>query len=335
MSVELNVEHIEAVLEVLVYDGEIERIWARRYEEDGRQTDFTMEDLDTSTSGATNGTKRKRDKGGQSSKKKRRRADSADIDRDSADDDIQDEHDSDVSTDSEILRNQMSEDEDYELPPPLKNRNAKRNNETDVSQHKRPGPAGNDWYWVYRTCLTAVPPPATSASIGETPKTTPQIYELGLTQTPCGICPVSEFCYNRGQPKVLPLPGERDLLDVNSGEGNSSKAGKGKAAYEASLLKMKVPAGGGEMEDADGAWKGGGKVGGKVIAPVNPSNCRSNDTIAELWWYTSPSDKASSSASFNRCLLLALVRGRAGLVIVLACGQPNVHTLCNAWHGLH
>jgi len=263
MSVELNVEHIEAVLEVLVYDGEIERIWARRYPEDGQQADFKLTDL------ATTSTKKRKRDGGTSKKKKRRRADSADIDRDSAEED--DNDDSDASTDSDVLRNQMSEDEEYQLPPRLRSRES--SSRGDKPEHKRPGPAGNDWYWVYRTCLTADPP----GTAPDGPRKNPQIYELGFTQTPCGICPVSEFCYNRGQPKVLPLPGERDLLGLDGGweapKGSTAK-GKGKAAAEAELLKMKVPSGGGVMEDADGVWKGGGRVGGKVVAPVNPANCR-------------------------------------------------------------
>lgn len=308
LSTDLNVEHIEMVLNVLVWDGEIERIWARRYEEDGKHTEFQID----VASPVANGKSKKRKKAESASngrKKKRRRggtADSDDIDADSGNDD------SDASTDSEVLRNQMSEDEDYSLPPALSGKGMNNGGYSDGDddeddeeaqlrkRHKRPGPAGNEWYWVYRTCLTSI---GTTTSIKKedgtstTTTTYPQIYETGLSQTPCGICPVSDFCYNRGQPQVIPLPGEKDLLKASEGttgwedwrnsvttsskvkavateSATDGKRIKGKEGLkELALLKMKVPAGSGEMEDADGNWKGGGKVGGQVIAPVNPANC--------------------------------------------------------------
>lgn len=174
------------------------------------------------------------------------------------------------------------------------------------SKHKRPGPAGNDYYWVYRTTLQAAMAGShagssksalSAAAAGEKAPESQHVfmYESGLQQTPCGVCPVSEFCYNRGQPRVLPLPGETDLLDPALESGVAGRAAHGggtidwrsavrvKGKYASrrdrqeaqmqEMLKMRVPVGSGELEDADGAWKGGGKVGGKVVAPVNPAGC--------------------------------------------------------------
>ena len=328
LQVELNVEHMEAILDVLVWDGEIEKIWMRRFKEDGWDMNIKMEGVpDPSANGRPNGKgngkkrKLKEQMNGNRKKKKLQRAASAssdDIDADSVeepigeeeedDDDDDDDGDNDdndyeegeekpdndllvedtrenYAADNSISSQNVLEDTDWTNPLKL------QANEDIRPAHLRPGPAGNDWYWVYRTCLTAIPTTSVNAE-GMSVTSYPALYDLGILQTPCGICPVSEFCYNRGQPKLVPLPGEKELVDGGaakpmdwrsstriSGVDRKGKL-KGKQREQnrekeqmAELLKMKVPAGGGELEDADGTWKGGGKVGGKVIAPVNPADC--------------------------------------------------------------
>ena len=298
-DVELAVEHIELILNALVYDGEIERIWCRRYDADGREYA-----IDPAPAGLadSNGAGTKRKKGGQGggSKKKKRRGDSADIDVDSDDTGAGSSSGSGGDEDEEDAYSEP--DFDYQLPPALNGKGRKNGfrDEPAEKPHPRPGPAGNAWYWVYKTRLTGISNGSSKdPATGETVYHFPDPFDLGYTQSPCGICPVASFCNNKGTPRVLPLPGEKDL--TNDGETgweewrtSSSVSqrvqikdvpGKSKGKFNPNanrsdpkermkaLLKMKVPAGGGEFEDADGKWKGGGKVGGKVIAPVNPSNC--------------------------------------------------------------
>lgn len=288
-GVELDIEHIEAVLNVLVWDGEIERLWIRRYQEDGPAANYDFDDL---ANGFRAGVKRRvaGEANGQVRKKRRARSDSGAIDEESEDaagsEDIPvpgTKQESDVESDEGIRRAEQSADEDY-LPPPLRQRH--ENGGRQAANHRRPGPQNKEWYWVYRTSLTAIASGQHTSANGSIVPVYPHLYELGLTQTPCGICPVAEFCQNRGQPKVLPLPGEKDLLSkqpslagdagvvsLNDIAGKSSKTIRKR--YD-DLLKMKVPSGGGELEDADGKWKGSVKVGGTVVAPVNPAGCELN-----------------------------------------------------------
>ncbi|KAK9899418.1 hypothetical protein P389DRAFT_194416 [Cystobasidium minutum MCA 4210] len=289
-GVELDIEHIEAILNVLVWDGEIERLWARRYSEDD-ESNGEEEDDDTYMNGT--GRKRKNAAGssGRATKRRRQRSDSEAIDEDSQEESDyvgngrkrrpKQESDEDDSADEAARREEQSADEDY-LPPPLASR---QNGTSRVNKkHRRPGPEGHERYWVYRTCLTALPSGQTKDEEGMTVQTFPALYDVGLTQTPCGVCPVAEFCRNRGQPKVLPLPGEKDLLAkhpsvetgapvVSLNEVSTVKAKKIVRRRYDDLLKMKVPAGGGLLEDADGMWKGSTKIGGTPIAPVNPAGC--------------------------------------------------------------
>ena len=285
-DVELDVEHIEVILNVCVYDGDLERLWCTRYPEDGRQ--WVPEVPKTE---AANGKKRKKPKTGAKAKKRARR-DSADIDRDSDDDDEEEEEDDSDEEEDEGAKSEP--DDDYRLPDPLSNGNHRYDMsymevDGEGKPHKRPGPSGNQPYWVYRTILTGIPTGSVKTAGDEIEHLYPDTFELGLTQTPCGICPVSQFCHNRGAPKVLPLPGEKDLDDSGSTGWEEWKTSSSVTARAKNvgtkhsskrddriqaLLKMKAPSGGGELEDADGKWKGGGKVGGKVIAPVNPTNCK-------------------------------------------------------------
>lgn len=351
LQVDLNVEHITAILDSLVYDGEIERIWMRRYREDGvaartLEMDGTSQAHTPSSANPAlpNGdgaqqreqelakpaarkrkveAKKAGDERHRSKRRKRERSrDSADIDDDS-DGARGRPYDVEAMSDASDTPNEMSADEDW-LPPALSASISSHDEWSEAQRaHRRPGPAGNDWYWVYRTCLTALPIPNSHYDfdtglltedrkpIIQRSQRYPEIYESGLLQTPCGVCPVSEFCNNRGSPRVLPLPNEKDLTDVDgSSAGGSSSAGTSgrpasgisglgdwrksaivrdsvrkygydnksrkppEALMQRALLKMKVPAGSGEMENADGVWQGGGRVGGQVIAPVNPANCR-------------------------------------------------------------
>jgi DNA-directed RNA polymerase III subunit RPC6 len=299
LQVDLNVEHIEALLDVLVYDNDIEKVWMKRYDADGH--DVNAPPAKDQVNGVDSSKKRKRagDSGVLQKKKKRRRSlsaasDNIDAESDGGGPEVKEEEDDDEddgnSTDDETLKNQMEPDQDYTLPPPLAN--GKGKSKDGDKPHKRPGPAGNDYYWVYRTNLAAVPTSTTTNDEGERVEVFNYVYDTGLYQTPCGICPVSDLCYNRGQPKVLPLPGEKDILDLGGSAGagyNAQSADwrsqvkvkgkftKAKDRDEAKLkelLKMKVPAGSGEQENADGSWQGGGKVGGKVVAPVSPATCK-------------------------------------------------------------
>ena len=335
LHVNLSVEHVESVLNVLVFDGIIERIWCRRYAEDGVSPAVTYEgtpptsDTTTVKSHLPNGSidydrdkvmqakKRKAETNGAPKRKKRRKrrqmsADSNDIDADSNNEAEDSAADSDISVgEEERYNNAAYSPEPSDLPPPLP-RHTPTDFNTNYSRsrlHKRPGPAGNDWYYVYRTCLTSLPVPngeyqfdtglldPQKHRIIETKQKHVQLYDLGFTQTPCGVCPVHEFCNNRGKPRVLPLPGERNLTDVDAVAGSTlTPAGKtswresevvrehlksikfttknpGEADMHRALLKMKCPTGSGEAENAGGVWSGGGKVGGRMSAPVNPSNC--------------------------------------------------------------
>lgn len=284
-GVELDIEHIEAILNVLVWDGEIERLWARRYHEDDQDV------LEYNESSYINDAGRKRKKGsagGPAKKRRRQRSDSDAIDEDSQEEDDygagrRAKEESDDDADEAARREEQSADEDW-LPPPLASR--QNGNSTVNTRHRRPGPEGNDRYWVYRTCLTAIPSGQNKDADGRSVPIYPSVYEIGFTQIPCGVCPVAEFCRNRGQPKVLPLPGEKDMLSkqpsVESGttvvslnDLSSVKAKKAVRRRYDDLLKMKIPSGGGTLEDADGMWKGSTKVGGTVVAPVNPAGCRS------------------------------------------------------------
>lgn len=283
-DVELDIEHIEVILNVCVYDGDIERIWCIRHSEDGK--DWLPDPPEPVALPAVNGKKRKKEKSTKA--RKRARRDSADIDKDSDDDDSEDDEE-----ESEEEEAKSEPDDDYQLPPPLKNGShhydlSYMHDDSD-KPHKRPGPSGNSAYWVYRTVLTGIPNGTIKGAQSEEVQVTyPDTFELGITQTPCGICPVAQFCHNRGAPKVLPLPGEKDLDDAGTTgleewRTSTSVSARAKAVGSKNpskqedrikaLLKMKAPSGGGELEDADGKWKGGGKVGGKVIAPVNPTNC--------------------------------------------------------------
>lgn len=236
------------------------------------------------------GRKRKaaRGNGARPAKRRRQRSDSAAIDEDSQEEEFDSrakgrrpKRESDEESDEAERLAEQSADDEW-MPPPLPSRETGR----DVvrRQHRRPGPAGSDRYWVYRTCLTAVSNGKTKDAEGKTVNTYPSVYDVGFTQTPCGVCPVAEFCRNRGQPKVLPLPGEKDLMSkqtsasggapvVSINELSSSKAKQSARRRYENLLKMKVPSGGGTLEDADGMWKGTIKVGGTVVAPVNPAGC--------------------------------------------------------------
>lgn len=296
-GVELDIEHIEAILNVLVWDGEIERLWARRYQEDDESNFDGGDGDDTYVNGAGRKRRTKSDSNGRASKRRRQRSDSEAIDEDSQEEESDygrnsrtrraKQESEDDSADEAARREEQSADEDW-LPPPLATR--QNGSGSMNTKHRRPGPEGSDRYWVYRTCLTAIPTGQSKDAEGKTVQTFPSLYEVGYTQTPCGICPVAEFCRNRGQPKVLPLPGEKDLLSkqpsVESGTPvvslNDLSALKAKKAVRRrydDLLKMKVPAGGGSFEDADGMWKGSTKVGGTVVAPVNPAGCKFCGTL--------------------------------------------------------
>lgn len=276
-----------------MWDGEIERLWTRRYDEDD---EVVNSDQDDDIYGNRAGRKRKTMKGagGRATKRRRQRSDSGAIDEDSQEDDSDSgskrrraKRESDEDSDDAARLEEQSADEDY-LPPPLASR---QNGHSAVNtRHRRPGPAGSDRYWVYRTCLTAVSNGTKKDAEGKTMQTFPNLYDVGFSQTPCGVCPVSEFCRNRGQPKMLPLPGEKDLLSKQPSAGGSgtpivsinelytSKAKPAARRRYENLLKMKVPSGGGTLEDADGSWKGTIKVGGTVVAPVNPAGCEFRTT---------------------------------------------------------
>lgn len=290
-GVELDIEHIEAILNVLVWDGEVERLWARRYDEDDQDDEDLYNNNHSGVSyGKSAPRKRKTvgENGSRPTKRRRHRSDSEAIDEDSQEESDNDvkrrrpKRESDDDSDEAARREEQSADEDW-LPPPLaSHQDGARSVNT---QHRRPGPPGTQRYWVYRTCLTAVPTSSTKDAEGKTVHHFPHIYDVGLTQTPCGVCPVAEFCRNRGQPKVLPLPGEKDLLakhqSIDSGsqvtsldELYTSKAKRSARRRYEDLLKMKVPSGGGTLEDADGMWKGSTKIGGTVVAPVNPAGCK-------------------------------------------------------------
>lgn len=285
-DVELDIEHIEVILNACVFDGDIERIWCVRHSEDGK--DWMPDIARDEPPASVNGKKRKKDKSTKA--RKRARRDSADIDRDS--DDVDDSDEAEEESDEEEAKSEP--DDDFRLPEPLRNGGTHYVDDYGMEDeggkpHKRPGPSGNRAYWVYRTLLTGIPNGFIKGrETDEVQSTYPDTFELGITQTPCGICPVAHFCHNRGAPKVLPLPGEKDLENAGSTgfeewRTSSSVSARAKAAGSKNpakqedrvkaLLKMKAPSGGGELEDADGKWRGGGKVGGKVIAPVNPTNC--------------------------------------------------------------
>lgn len=285
-GVELDIEHIEAILNVLVWDGEIERLWARRYDEDD-EVSYDLYDEGSYTGELARKRKPSHANGDRPTKRRRQRSDSEAIDEDSQDETSDSgkrrrpKRESDEESDEAERLAEQSADEDW-LPPPLGSGQSGHN--VVNHQHRRPGPAGTDRYWVYRTCLTAISNGKTKDDEGKTVYTYPNVYDVGYTQTPCGVCPVAEFCRNRGQPKVLPLPGEKDLLSKPASVAggapvttiNDLAASKAKRTarrrYE-NLLKMKVPSGGGTLEDADGMWKGTTKVGGTVVAPVNPAGC--------------------------------------------------------------
>lgn len=286
-GVELDIEHIEAILNVLVWDGEIERLWARRYDEDD-EVSYDDHDEGPYTSETVRKRKPAYKNGGRPAKRRRQRSDSEAIDEDSQEGDSDSDakrrrpkRESDEESDEAERLAEQSADEDW-LPPPLASRQNGRS--TVNRQHRRPGPAGPERYWVYRTSLTAISNGKSKDEEGKTVYIYPNLYDIGFTQTPCGVCPVAAFCRNRGQPKVLPLPGEKDLLSkqtsVTGGApvtsinelGASTAKQKARRRYE-NLLKMKVPSGGGTLEDADGMWKGTTKVGGTVVAPVNPAGC--------------------------------------------------------------
>jgi DNA-directed RNA polymerase III subunit RPC6 len=217
---------METLLDILVYDGFCEKIDVMKPNIDGI-VDSEEEEDDEEPEPRRVGSKRK----SASSKNaaKRRRVMDPDLD------------DSDEDEGGE-------EEEDFELPPPLDGgKGAAAPSKTKGSKldrlRKRPRT-----YVVYR-CI-----PNYKRSVG---------LRLGLTDAPCGICPVSQLCENRGKPKVLDSPAPVTVV---------SSVGKEKRQRE--WIQMKAPGGDDMGHAGDGRWRGGGtKNDAEVPGPINPSSC--------------------------------------------------------------
>ena len=122
-----------------------------------------------------------------------------------------------------------------------------------TDQPSRPGPPGSSkHYYVYRSRLLE------SVDLG---------IVNGLTDCPCGICPLATSCDNSGHPS---LPDKALSESVAIISFKPSKAFQ--RERERSLLVLKPP--GTVAEDEKGIWKGGGSRGKQKASSINPKDCR-------------------------------------------------------------
>lgn len=223
VAVDLSPAHIETVLRLLVFDGELQEIRITRQE-----GDYDSEPEDNK--------KRKRSSGGGRKGKK------AKIEGD----------DSDAidNASEEESAAEIEEDDEDELPPPLD-----ENGEALKNYKKRPGPPGRGkHYYVYR---------ALARPICENPM------KIGVTDTPCGVCPVRHECDNKEKPSMP----ERSLADVDSLVGTGVTVQRKRTRNEEddeALIRLKPPNG---MFEPPKQWMGGGTRGKQRVGAVNPRDC--------------------------------------------------------------
>jgi len=226
IQVELTPQHIEVILRLLVFDGDLQEIRVTR-----QAGDYDEED---------EGTSKKRKRANGSTRKGKRVKMEGEPDSDAID---QESEDGDAAY-------REDEDDDDELPPPLDD------NATSIKNYKhRPGPPGRSkHYYVYR---------ALSHPVWQHP------LRIGITDTPCGVCPVRSECDNREKPSMP----ERSLADVDSLVGvgvTVQKKTKRADEDDEALIRMKPPNG---MFEPPKLWMGGGTRGKQRVGVVNPREC--------------------------------------------------------------
>lgn len=223
IAVDLSPAHIETVLRLLVFDGELQEIRITRQE-----GDYDSEPED--------GKKRKRSSG---SGRKGKRAKLEGDDSDAIDNATDEESDQPVE-----------EDEEDDLPPPLD-----ENGDELRNFKKRPGPPGRSkHYYVYRP----LPRPIWQHSM-----------KIGITDTPCGVCPVRHECDNKEKPSMP----ERSLADVDSSIGTGVTVQRKRTRDEEddeALIRLKPPNG---LFEPPKQWMGGGTRGKQRVGAVNPRDC--------------------------------------------------------------
>jgi DNA-directed RNA polymerase III subunit RPC6 len=216
-GVELHVEHMETLLDILVYDGFCEKIDVLRPNVDGLFDDDD-DDTDSEAEPSRGWTK------GKSTQRPTKR--------------------SRLDSDAE---ESAGEGDDLELPPPLDDKRKPSVSGATTSKRdrlrKRP-----PTYVVYR-CI-----PDYKGSLG---------LRVGLTDAPCGVCPVSHLCENRGRPKVMDSPAPVAMV-----------SSFGKQKRQRDWIRMRAPGGDDMGHAGDGRWRGGGsKNDTEVPGPINPINC--------------------------------------------------------------
>jgi DNA-directed RNA polymerase III subunit RPC6 len=233
-SVRLAPANIEELLEVLLMDGEIERIRIRRPEGDYDTPEMIA-----------NARKRKKMAGkspkSNGRKKKRARLDddegSDDIDRDSMDDFVEDD---------------LAESEEDDFHDSTNGVNGA----STSSKVGRPGPPDrNKYYYVFRPVRK---PEHLAYNLG-----------IGFTDSPCGVCPVASACDNREKPAF-----EDRSLNASIGSVVPHTPHASRMSLEARMaarLKLKAP--GTSIVDDAGPWRGGGTRGKQRVGLVNPKDC--------------------------------------------------------------
>lgn len=181
--------------------------------------------------------------------------------------------DGEAGTGGKLFRPEQASDDDA-LPPPLNLINGGGSSTQNAKANRRPGPPNQSrTYYVYRVSLT-------SQNAG-------YAYQVGLTDAPCGICPVSDICDNRSRPSfedrsladigktarsvVPPRPKSsiKNLKSVAIG-GATETADTARDRTMDSLMNLKPP---GSSAEESKIWLGGGTRGKQRVGQVNPSQC--------------------------------------------------------------
>ena len=236
-QVKLLPANIEELLEVLLMDGEIERIRIRRPEGDydtpemvahAKKRKKQMDDK------VANGRKRKKLK----LSEVQAASDSEDLDKDSMDDFIDDD---------------MAEDEEHDFHDDTRGVPNGINGTASTSKVTRPGPPNRDkYYYVYRPIRR---PDHIAFNLN-----------IGFVDSPCGVCPVASACDNRERPAFEDRP--------LSGSGVVYTANPSKLSLEARMeMRLKLKAPGSSIVDDTGPWTGGGTRGKQRVGLVNPKDC--------------------------------------------------------------
>lgn len=236
-SVPLSEEHIEALLDVLRMDGEIERIQVMR--EPGEYDSASENDEGAD---GPRGTKRKAPSGGGAGRGKRVKTEQDDDDEGAGSDNL----------DGYADNGGEEEDDEEGLPAPV---DMDDGNGGITKKRKRAGPPGRSkFYWVYRSL------PSASSNLN--------LY-IGLIDAPCGVCPVASSCDNRGRPSIQDQP----LSQVGVVVPTPGASKLSKEQREKQLIAFKPPGSLGAV-DMSGPWQGGASRGVQRAGAINPSTCK-------------------------------------------------------------